>query len=91
MDDEPQPVCVFCDHVMTCEHCGIEQPYDDVSVLKAQLERANRIIGWMMPYIGNMCPPENGLSDLNIHCCENVVPEPACETKGRPINQQPSN
>lgn len=56
--------------------------------LKMQLERANRIIGWMMPYIGSMCPPDSGLHDLNLHCCENVVPEPGRETKGRPINQR---
>lgn len=36
--------------------------------LEFQLERANRIIGWMVPYIGKMCPPENGLFDLNKHC-----------------------
>ena len=30
-----------------------------------QLDRANRIIGWMMPYIGTMCPPPDGLYDLN--------------------------
>lgn len=54
-----------------------------------QLNRANRIIGWMMPYIGNMCPPENGLFELNEHCFENKVPNPGAETKGRPINQRP--
>ena len=47
-----------------------------------QLDRANRIIGWMMPYIGTMCPPPDGLYDLNIHCCENRIPEPGDETKG---------
>lgn len=56
--------------------------------LQRQLDRANLIIGWMMPYIGNMCPPPDGLSDLNMHCCENVVPTPGRETKGRPINQR---
>lgn len=58
--------------------------------LEMQLLRANRIIGWMMPYIGTMCPPPSGLHDLNIHCCENDVPEPGDETKGRPINQKPA-
>ena len=48
----------------------------EIKGLRFQLERANRIIGWMMPYIGTMCPPSNGLYDLNIHCCENKVPEP---------------
>lgn len=55
--------------------------------LKRQLARANRIIGWMMPYIGNMCPPANGLFELNEHCFENNVPMPDKSTKGRPINQ----
>lgn len=58
--------------------------------LAAQLERANRIIGWMMPYIGSMCPPTNGLFDLNEHCFENHIPSPGKETKGAPINQKPS-
>lgn len=53
-----------------------------------QLARANRIIGWMLPYIGSMCPPDNGLYDLNIHCCENIIPEPGDETKGAPIKQR---
>jgi len=57
--------------------------------LQRQLNRANEIIGWMVPYVGNMCPPPNGLYDLNIHCCENKVPEPGDATKGRPINQRP--
>lgn len=56
--------------------------------LRRQLARANRIIGWMMPYIGNMCPPENGLGDLNDHCFENKVPTPGDDTKGEPINQR---
>lgn len=53
-----------------------------------QLARANRIIGWMMPYIGSMCPPDGGLADLNEHCMDNIVPEPGDETKGRPIKQR---
>lgn len=52
------------------------------------LQRANRIIGWMMPYIGSMCPPTNGLFDLNEHCMENRIPEPGKETKGSPIRQR---
>jgi len=31
------------------------------------LERADKIIEWMMPYIGRMCPPDNGIFDLNEH------------------------
>lgn len=31
------------------------------------LERADKIIEWMMPYIGSMCPPDNGIFDLNQH------------------------
>lgn len=30
-----------------------------------QLVRANKIIGWMSEYIGKMCPPPNGLHELN--------------------------
>lgn len=55
--------------------------------LRRQLERANRIIGWMMPYIGKMCPPDNGLFELNLHCCENRVPMPGDETKGPSLEQ----
>lgn len=67
---------------------AVVDSYNKHENLKAQLERANRIIGWMMPYIGSMCPPDNGLYELNIHCCENKVPEPGDEAKGRPINQE---
>ncbi len=56
-------------------------------MLRAQLERANRLIGWLMPYIGSMCPPDNGLYELNQHCFENHVPTPGDETKGAPIGQ----
>lgn len=59
-----------------------------IEQLAAQLTRANRIIGWMMPYIGTMCPPDGGLMDLNEHCCENRVPEPGEETKGAPLKQR---
>ncbi len=31
------------------------------------LERADKIIEWMLPYIGRMCPPDNGIFDLNEH------------------------
>ena len=56
--------------------------------LRFQLSRANRIIGWMMPYTGRMCPPANGLFDLNEHCFENKIPEPAGnEISGAPIDQ----
>jgi|HubBroStandDraft_4_1064222.scaffolds.fasta_scaffold00027_55 hypothetical protein len=57
---------------------------------EAQLKRANRLIGWMMPYIGRMCPPSNGLFDLNEHCMENIIPEPGKETKSAPIDQLPA-
>ena len=55
--------------------------------LKAQLQRANRIIGWMMPYVGKMCPPENGLFELNEHCFENKVPSPGDDAKSAPLDQ----
>lgn len=57
--------------------------------LQFQLDRANRLIGWMMPYIGSMCPPTNGLADLNEHCCDNRVRANRDEeTKGPSIRQQ---
>lgn len=71
----------------TCD-CPRSDSSTEIKRLTAQLARANKIIGWMMPYIGTMCPPPNGLYDLNIHCCENTVRE-ADDTKGRPINQRP--
>ncbi len=62
----------------------------EIEQLRAQLERANRLVEWMMPYIGSMCPPPNGLFDLNEHCCDNKIgPNEADNTKGRPINQRP--
>lgn len=61
------------------------RPADEV---QRQLDRANKIIAWMMPYIGTMCPPQNGLFELNNHCFENrVVPNFDDETKGRPVTQ----
>jgi hypothetical protein len=56
--------------------------------LERQLARANKIIGWMMPYIGRMCPPSNGLYDLNLHCCENHVPESGVAAKAAPLDQR---
>lgn len=57
---------------------------------EAQLARANRIIGWMAPYIGSMCPPPDGLYDLNEHCLDNhIAPDVGEQGKGRPINQRP--
>lgn len=32
------PVCVYCDNDLSCGHCGVEQPYDDISLLKARIE-----------------------------------------------------
>lgn len=58
-----------------------------VEELERQLERANRIIGWMMPYIGSMCPPDSALYDLNQHVFENRVPAPGDESKGPSIRQ----
>lgn len=65
----------------------VQMAVEDIARLSAQLDRANKIIGWMMPYIGSMCPPSNGLYDLNQHCFENKVPEPGDETKGPSIRQ----
>lgn len=60
----------------------------DIARLSAQLQRANRLIGWMMPHIGSMCPPQNGLADLNEHCFDNVIrPRMDDETKGPSIRQ----
>lgn len=61
----------------------------DIARLSAQLQRANKLIGWMMPYIGTMCPPSNGLADLNEHCCDNIIrPRMDDETKGPSIRQR---
>ena len=59
-----------------------------LAVVVKQLIRANKIIGWMMPYIGNMCPPSNGLFDLNEHCCDNNAPDMGEEVKGPPLKQR---
>jgi hypothetical protein len=32
------PVCCYCDHDLSCGHCGMEQPYNDISVLKARIK-----------------------------------------------------
>ena len=47
-----------------------------IEMLLFQLDRANRIIGWMSPHIGQMCTPPNGISEWNEHSCENHIPEP---------------
>lgn len=60
---------------------------DRVVELERQLTRANNIIGWMMPYIGAMAPPDGALGDLNDHCMENHVPMPKREKCDRPIKQ----
>lgn len=60
-----------------------------IAQLEKQLARANGIVGWMMPYIGSMCPPSNGLADLNEHCCDNIIrPRMDDETKGPSIRQR---
>lgn len=69
----------FCEEVV--------KRYNEHEFLKVNLRRANRIIGWMMPYIGTMCPPEAGMFDLGQHCFFNDVPEPSKETKGAPLKQ----
>lgn len=63
-------------------------PRPEAPELERQLERANRIIGWMMPYIGKMCPPPNGLYDLNLHCLENHVQESGVMSKAAPLEQR---
>jgi hypothetical protein len=35
--------------------------------LRAALNRADGIIGWMADYIGRMAAPSNGIADLNEH------------------------
>jgi hypothetical protein len=65
------------------------------------LERADRIIEWMMPYIGRMCPPDNGIFDLNQHglymealrrnARKAVIRRPQKSSGDkRPINQKPA-
>ena len=72
----------------TCQ-AVLDAAKQELADMRSQLGRANKIIGWMMPYIGRMCPPSGGLADLNEHCCENVVPEPGQDAGGRPIDQRP--
>jgi len=31
------PVCCYCDASLSCSSCGMEQPYDDISVLKYRI------------------------------------------------------
>jgi hypothetical protein len=66
---------------------NISDATDRVVELERQLERANGIIGWMMPYIGAMAPPDGALGDLNDHCMENRVPMPKRQRDDRPIKQ----
>ena len=33
------PVCCYCDHDLSCDHCGMEQPYTDISILKSEIAR----------------------------------------------------
>ena len=70
----------FCEEVV--------KRYNAHEDLARNLARANTIIGWMMPYIGSMCPPDGGLGELNEHFMENRVPTPGDETKGAPIKQR---
>lgn len=70
----------FCEDVV--------KRYNEHLNLTGQLARANAIIGWMMPHIGVMAPPVEGLYDLNQHCCDNKVPSPGEETKGAPLRQR---
>lgn len=66
----------------------VQMAIEDIARLSAQLDRANKIIGWMMPYIGSMCPPQNGLGELNDHCFDNYIrPRMDDETKGPSIRQ----
>ncbi len=32
------PVCCYCDADLSCGACGMEQPYTDISVAKAEIE-----------------------------------------------------
>lgn len=70
------------------EFMKLAEATSEILRLRGQLDRANKIIGWMMPYIGNMCPPDGGLGDLNEHCFYNRVPEPGKETKGAALRQR---
>lgn len=33
-----RPVCCYCDADLSCGSCGREQPYDDISALKARIQ-----------------------------------------------------
>lgn len=66
----------------------LKMAIEDIARLSAQLNRANRIIAWMCPYIGSMCPPQNGLFEFNEHCFDNLIrPNDSNETKGPSIRQ----
>lgn len=44
---EKSPVCCHCDHDLSCAQCGMEQPYTDVSILRAQIaERDGMLSRW---------------------------------------------
>lgn len=62
--------------------------------LRAAVNRADRIIGWMADHIGHMAPPDGGISDLNDHwlfmqCHGTPAPAPK-HRGGRPLNQRPA-
>lgn len=61
----------------------------DAKNLFKSLERANDIILWMAPYIGKMCTPPHGISDLNEHwlLMERLVARGLCKRQKDYLNR----
>lgn len=71
----------------------VVDPNDTISEHDA-LVRASEIVDWMMEHIGRMCPPRDGLYDLNEHSryvdrerARGNMPPRKPFTDGRPLDQ----
>jgi hypothetical protein len=42
-DQKQTPVCCYCDHALSCAHCGMEQPADEIERLRAAKTAALKI------------------------------------------------
>lgn len=69
------PVCVYCDNDLSCDRCGMEQPYTDISIAKADLAAASARIGEMekenFALAANQCHAGYG-DDYGNHRCEKI-------------------
>lgn len=52
---------------MAAEEAETERLTSQRDALVKALERAERVIQWMAPYLGKMAAPSNGIADLNEH------------------------